>query len=182
MNYLEDRKYLEIFDNNNLFDIAVSTTNGDSSKAYVCYNSYDNIASCFYFDINLRKFSNLYKFGKNCKSDLYSININYFNKKNEFVFSCINREGNGFYISKFEENMNSITPNNYSNFSKLEDNCYETKTCSIIYTSKSPEYFLFTYNICGKESLDYKTRVYELSNFFHISVNDSNINSRISTI
>ena len=99
-NYVEDRKYFEII-NNIVFDIAVSTTNGDNSKAYVCYSSNDNSASCFYFDLNLRKFSYLYIFGKNCRSNLYSLNINYFNEKNEFVFSCINNDGNGFFISKF---------------------------------------------------------------------------------
>ena len=69
--------------------------------------------------------------------------------------------------------MNLIKPNNYGNFSKLEDECYETKTCSIINTSKSPEYFLFIYNKFHIESPDYKSRIYELSNFFNITVNDT---------
>ena len=86
LNYVEDRKYFEVIDNKILFDTAVSTTNGGNSKAYVCYSSYQNSASCFYFDIHLRKFSNLYIFGKNCRSNFYSININYFNKKRNSFF------------------------------------------------------------------------------------------------
>ena len=154
LNYLEERKYFEITDESHFFYNSVSTTNGDGSKAYVCYSSYDNSASCFYFDINLRQFSNIYIFGKNCKNDLFSLNIKYFSIKNEFVFSCVNKGGNGFYISKFEENMNLIRPSNYGYFIKLEDNCKEAKTCSIIYTSKSNEYFLFTYDKCYIETND----------------------------
>ena len=131
--YIDDKKYIEIVDTLNVFRYAVSTTNEDNSKAYVCYSSYGQYASCFYFDINQNEFSKIFKFGeKGCLSHFYSINLNYNKEKNEYIFSCVNGNINGFYVIKFEENMSLIKPNINGNFSKIEDSCRETKTSSII--------------------------------------------------
>lgn len=109
--YINDRKYLETIDGQHVFRYAVSTTNEGNSKAYVCYSSYGQYACCFYFDINKREFSKIFKFGETgCKSNLYSLYLNYNIKKNEFVFSCVNNKGNGYYMSLFEENFNFIRP------------------------------------------------------------------------
>ena len=139
--YINDNKYIETIDGNHMFRYAVSTANEDNSKAYVCYSSYDQYVSCFYFDINQKEFSTIYIFGeKGCKSNFYSLNLNYNNKNKEYIFSCVNSQQNGFYIIKFEENMNFIQPSINGNFSKLEDQCFVTKTGSIIYLSKYDQY------------------------------------------
>ena len=171
-NYIEDRKYIETLDTNRFIN-GVSATNGDNSKIYVCYTSYGLSILCFYFDINSRELSKLYKFGDNCKNNLFSININYFIKNDEFIVSCINKVGNGFFISKFKENIDFVSPSFNGNFSKLEDSCFESKTCSVLFSNKYDKYFLFTYNKCYLLSLNFETRIYELTNFFNISINKS---------
>ena len=177
--YINNNKYIETIDTQHIFRYAVSTTNEDNSKAYVCYSSYNQYASCFYFDINQNEFSTIFKFGeKNCLSHFYSINLNYNKKNKECVFSCINDNANGYFVIKFKENINLIKPNINGEFSKFEDECYETKTSSIIYLTKYDQYNLFTYNKCWKYSGNFEIRWYDLTNYF----NDTSKSSSSDTV
>ena len=182
-NYINDNKFIETIDNQFTFRYAVSTTNEDNSKAYVCYSSNSQYGSCFYFDINQNEFSTIYKFGeKGCQSHFYSINLNYNKDNKEYIFSCINIQGNGFYIIKFEENMSLIEPSINGYFSKLEAFCYVIKTCSIIYLSKYEKYNLFTYNICNDYPNYFKIRWYDLTNYFNTTSKNSSLSDIISYI
>ena len=109
--YIDDNIYIETIDTQHIFRYAISTTNEDNSKAYICYSSFNLYVSCFYFNISQKEFSTIYEFGeKGCRSHFYSINLKYNNKNKEYFFSCVNSLENGFYIIKFEEKMNFIQP------------------------------------------------------------------------
>ena len=60
------------------FYYAVSVSNEDYSRVYVCYTAEGKNGICFYYDINQRKFSQRYILGNECQGNFYFFKLNYF--------------------------------------------------------------------------------------------------------
>ena len=171
--YIEPRKYLD-FNSDINFYYAFSVNNEDNSKTYVCYTQTSSIGSCFYFDINNREFSNIHSFGYQCRQDLFYINLNYFRKTKEFIFSCVD-ETSIYSIIKFKENFTLIEPNTLGKYD-LTNLCYKVKSFSIIYSIQNKEYLLYSSSQCHSNSGVLKLFKFNLTNYFNsIIIEETNI-------
>ena len=160
------------FLNNNYkqnYDYAVSASNEDGSRIYVCYTSQVHNGTCFYFNTITREFSNRFIIGYTCNGNNYFLNLNYIKMSNKFIFSCKDYEFT-FSFVLFNEDMNSFETNitiGYPDF-------YEIDSFSLIYSFNSNNFFLF---IIGKNSYDsniYEIKKYEVSKFVNLN-NDSEL-------
>ena len=174
--YIEPRKFYRKYNLINNVYYVRSTNNGIYTRSYVCYAAVSENASCFYYDINNKEFSQEYTFGYKCKAGFEVFNLNYFKEKNEFIFSCV--DGTSIYsIVKFKENMEIIQPNYIGKYKP--ENCYSVSFFSIIYSLNFNEYYLFTRDSCQTES---KIRIYILSNFFNSTTNSEINIDNLTTI
>ena len=156
------------FINGEYFKFAYSTVNNDQSKIYICYTNGVSSGICFYYNIKQKYFSQLNKFGINCNRNYYHINLKFFKITQEYVFSCVGSSSE-YYIVKFKENFNFISPNNTGLY--ITKDCNGINSFSILYSIEYNNYMLLTDNICSIR----KTRIYEISNFFTNSTNNSNL-------
>jgi hypothetical protein len=161
--YLEPKKSLLNNDSVPYFDFAVSATNEDGSRIYVCYAIDTNNPKCFYFIITKREFSNIFTFNNLCYGNYYLFNLNYFKIKKEFIFSYVDHSGFVYFV-KFNENMDLIQ----TNTTKFE-NIYNIDSLSKYYFNNSQGYFLILnaeISLIGK-----KIGIYKLSNFVNFTTN-----------
>ena len=83
---------------NNVLDVECIKTvvNSDKSKALVCLYSTTGLLKSFLFDLYKKEMYDLnhYFDNKFCKSTFFSLNVYYFESKNEFINSCLDENGN----------------------------------------------------------------------------------------
>ena len=173
--YIEPRKYLDFNSESENFYFSLSVNNEDNSKSYVCYTQTSSYGSCFYFDINNREFSIIHSFGYQCRMDLFYINLNYFRKTKEFIFSCVD-ETSIYSIIKFKENITEIEPNNLGKCD-LTNLCYKVKSFSLLYSIQDKEYILYSSSQCHSNT-GFKLYIFNLTNYFNtITIEETNIDS-----
>ena len=175
--HIEPKINYQIEDGEPGFYYAVSVSNEDYSKVYVCYTAEGKNGICFYYDINQRKFSQRYILGNECRGNFYFFKLNYFSNTKEFIFSCSPNNKFIYSIVKFNEEMNVIAPSNKGQYD-LSENCISSNAFLILY-SQAKGYLLLTNNICNNNENVFKIQSYELSNYFNSSkiiINSSEIN------
>ena len=176
--YIDPKKS---FLNNNYkqnYDYAVSASNEDGSRIYVCYTSQVHNGTCFYFNTITREFSNRFIIGYTCNGNNYFLNLNYIKMSNKFIFSCKDYEFT-FSFVLFNEDMNSFETNSTIVFQDF----YYIDSFSFIYSFNSDKYILF---LNGKNSWDanfYTIKIYEITDFVILSdESDSFVKSTEITI
>ena len=166
--YIEPRKFLNLIDYINVFQYPSSVTNEDKSKVYVCFSAESTNASCFYYDINTREFSKILYFGYQCKKDFYFINLNYFRKSKEFIFSCVS-VNLVYSIVKFNQNISLIQPNSFGLYNATNI-CFNIHSFSIFYSLQDNEYIIFSSSECYLKPNIHLYK-YNLTNFFNTTNN-----------
>ena len=175
--YIDPKKSFLNNNHQQNYDYAVSASNEDGSRIYVCYTSQIYNGTCFYFNTITREFSKRFIIGYKCNGNNYFINLNYITTSNKFIFSCKDYEFT-FSFVLFNEDMNSFETNITIAFPDF----YEIDSFSLIYSFNSNKFLLF---IIGKNSYDsniFEIKKYEISKFVILS-NESELykNSDIIT-
>ena len=135
-----------------LFKSAVNT---DKTKVLICYSPNYNGGNCIFYNIINNTFTQDKKYFSSCQDTVKQLNVEFFTKTKEFIFSCA--IGIKLTILKFDENGNAINLNvtpintNYE-FSKGNNfYCY-----SILFLSNNTQYSILyttTNEYCYNEFL-----------------------------
>jgi len=170
--YIQPKKILLTKSKTPDFILAVSVSNEDGSRIYVCYGAESNYPKCFYFISKTREFSEIYTFSNNNSGRSYYVfNLNYFKMKNEFIFSYLDtsNNSNNLIFFKFNEDLDLIETNN----TKVDTKFYYVSSFSNLYFINSQEYYIF---LNGQISLiGDKINKYEISHF-EIFTGEPNLN------
>ena len=153
----------ECFSGNN-FKYVKSVINDDYSKIYVCYSPGNGNGHCFYYNINDNSFSSIIDVGQYCMRNYFLINLNYFKSTKEYIFSC-GGTSSEYYIVKFKENLNYISPNTTGNY--LVKNCFGMNSFSIIYQVEENYYMLLSDTYCSNQKKD---ELFRLDSYFNNTI------------
>ena len=153
----------ECFSGNN-FKYVKSVINDDYSKIYVCYSPGNGNGHCFYYNINDNSFSSIIDVGQYCMRNYFLINLNYFKSTKEYIFSC-GGTSSEYYIVKFKENLNYISPNTTGNY--LVKNCFGINSFSIIYQVEQNYYMLLSDTYCSNQKED---ELFRLDSYFNNTI------------
>ena len=129
-----------------------SAVNKDKTKALFCFvmksdEMEDETAKCLNYDINNNILSNVTIESDYCSFSLYGLKVYYFDKANEYVFSCVDGDNN-FFMKRLDENFNVIEDNDIY-VGKQFLNCEQYTLFSITYISKYNEYSIFINANCN---------------------------------
>ena len=126
-------------------DCIKSSVNQNKTKAIFCLYLSGGESKCIFYDLNSEK--NDYNIGKKkCKTKPYCLKVNYFQEKEEFVFSCITTQ-NGIQISTFEQNLNGIDHIS-DQFYSFDGNCINFYGHSVLYHKEYEQYFVIYGESC----------------------------------
>ena len=153
----------ECFSGNN-FKYVRSVINDDYSKIYICYTPGNGNGHCFYYNINDNVFSSVIDFGEYCMRSYFFTNLNYFQITKEYIFSC-GGTSSDYYIVKFKENINYISPNTTGHYSV--ENCFGVNSFSIIYLIEQNNYMLLSDTYCSNGK---KEELFKLNSFFNRTI------------
>ena len=136
---INDSNYFPEPDNKELKSIKCSI-NYNKTKSLACYSieSPDKI-KCVSYDVNENVINSTSLIIQSCGTKKFHFNIYYFEKSNEYIFSCLNVGLDSFYIHRVDTNFNIINDDNVINKTKFS-NCYTYNYLSIIYVSKYKQY------------------------------------------
>ena len=140
-----------------------SAVNKDKTKALFCFvmksdQKEDEAAKCINYDINNNALSNATIESDYCSFSLYGLNVYYFDKANEYVFSCVDGDKN-FFMKRVDENFNIIEDNDiYAGKQFL--NCEQYTSFSITYISKYKKYSIIINANCNN---DFGIKIFMLS-------------------
>ena len=140
-----------------------SAVNKDKTKALFCFvmkndKKEDKAAKCLNYDINNNILSNVTIESDYCSFSLYGLKVYYFDKANEYVFSCVDGDKN-FFMKRLDENFNIIDDNDIY-VGKQFLNCEQYTSFSITYISKYKEYSIFINANCNN---DFGIKIFMLS-------------------
>ena len=124
--------------------------NKEKNKALFCYITDTPKGKCIYYDINENKLNETNIETSYCTSTGYGLNVYFFEKANEFIFSCVDGQ-NHFFMKRIDLNFNLIDDNNIFN-GKQFLNCEEYSKFSITYISQNNQYFLLVDTKCDRNS------------------------------
>ena len=86
--------------------IIKSAVSQNKEKALVCYIIQNSYGICLTYDINLNKFSNEEKYIEKCKENYSSMNVYYFQAKDEFILICSDSgDSKGVDVVTFNSNF-----------------------------------------------------------------------------
>ena len=156
------------------FKYVKSVINDDYSKIYVCYSPGNGNGHCFYYNINDNSFSSVIDFGEYCMRNYFLLNLNYFKLTKEYIFSC-GGTSSDYYIVKFKENLNYISPNTTGRY--VVENCYSINSFSITYLIEQNSYMLLSDTSCqtGK-----KYKLFILDTFFNNTIIIGDVSEEIN--
>lgn len=138
---------------NKLIQYISSVTNNDGSKAFICYIIETNIGKCVSYDINNNTISDVIIKSNYCSCNLFGLHAYYFEKINEFVFSCIDGD-ELFFMKRLDVNFNIIDDNDIYNGIKIL-NCTSFSTFSVLYDEQSNSYLLYIQMQCDTDTYSY---------------------------
>ena len=146
-----------------------SSVSNNKKKALICYSIESPCKiKCIYYDINTNYFNETSLNFTYCNIKFFGFNINYFEKSNEYIFSCINNNLNKFYIIRIDENFKLISDNYIMNKNSFS-NCHSYDFLSIIYISKYKHYSIMLNSVCDEGT---HTRIFLLTSSTCISPSD----------
>ena len=124
-----------IFENDSdRINVIKSCINEEENIIFVCYiTESPNKSKCFYYNILVNMNSEIIYEDINCNTKYFSLNLNHYDKSNNYIFSCVDNNKQNIYIRKFDNEFNTI--NDTSFYGKSFDNCYSYNYLSIIYIS-----------------------------------------------
>ena len=156
--FLSMSTYLQETESNQIRYIK-SVTNNDKKKAFGCYQTQSpDQTKFFYFDITLNTLNSISFVETQCSFQYFGVNIYFFEKSNEYIFSCLNNDQKDFFFKKFDNNFNLI--DDISFYGKTFENCYTLYFFSIIYISKHQQYSTIIQSNCNGGT---HIRIYMLS-------------------
>ena len=123
------------------------STNKEKTKALMCYTIETPKGKCVYYDINENTLSSIFIESSYCSSSNYGINAYYFQKTNEYIFSCVNNE-NKFFMKRIDSDFNILEDNDIFN-PKEFSGCTDFSTFSIIYISDIQVYSIMLNTMCS---------------------------------
>ena len=148
-----------------------SAINKDKDKIFINFaNSISNSIRWFGFYFNLFKISNIAN-GATCDNNIKLININYFSFIDNFIFSCLSRNGIGLNKLKNYSNKDNIE------YIPIEDgtiqnnsfnNCSNFKNFYIIFLIYESKYKLITNFLCYSTF----TQIYNFPSYIDASPSD----------
>jgi len=122
--------------------IIKSAVSRNKKKALICYIN----GFCLTYDVDLNEFTNEIKYFKKCKEEYVSMNIYYFQEKDEYMFACNDADDSGgFNIVTFDSsfhpsNSNILDKPNYS-YGNLMQNIH---TFNLLYLSSFNDYIFIS--------------------------------------
>ena len=119
--------------NNSIIVPFIHSTNG--IEKYFIYNINEN-----YFSLNYISYEN-----NNCINNYYFYKINYYQEKEEFIFSCLG-ENRSIYTNNFDKEINN------NNFLIKFNDCENIYGYSILYSNITDKYFIVSDGECPEES------------------------------
>ena len=124
--------------------------NSDKNKALICcLNGFTN-DFCFSFDISQTDFGNdcIYPEGEICIYKYFEFKVNYFQEKDEFVFSCVDIDENIKYVIYKFDNSNNLIYNSY--LLQKSNECEKFNGYTFYYSSQIDKYYTISDYICEK--------------------------------
>ena len=127
----------------------IKSSSYDKTNSLVCLTT--NVESlCFVYNIINDNFSPSIFNLTGCTDNIYSINLYYFEKKEQFIFSCIGNQ-NYFKMVSITKDFNYIEDNNKFKYYSFED-CSTPLSFSIIYINPFRIYSIMIHIQCSGSS------------------------------
>ena len=145
MSFNPDEDFLSLFHSNdtegNNYHIRFisASINNDKTHALVCYINKNTERKCYYYNINENTMKELLLASQNCSLSGYGLNTYFFEKPNEYIFSCVD-DNSHFFMKRINSFFNVIEDNNIFNNKKFTD-CEDYSSFSIVYISQYNRYF-----------------------------------------
>ena len=134
-----------------------SSINNEKTKALICYTIEGSIGRCLYYFINENKLYEVFINSNFCSSFQYGLNVYFFPKSNEYIFSCVD-DLIHFYMMRIDSNFNIIEDNTFNGIQF--DGVSNYNTFSIIYIS---QYNVYSAIMSSKKDSQQNMRIFMLS-------------------
>ena len=152
-----DNNLTSLFKSNELYNsdeeninFIKTAINNEKNKAFFCYIANNLKGKCIYYDINKNILNKTNIETSDCTSTGYGLNVYFFEKANEFIFSCLDSQ-NKFLMKRIDLDFNLIDDDNIFN-GKQFLNCKEYSEFSIVYISQYNQYSLLIDTNCDGNS------------------------------
>ena len=124
--------------------------NLDKNKALICCLSGIDNDFCFSYDISQTDFGDdcIYPGKEICTYKYFEFKVNYFQEKDEFVFSCVDNNENIKYVIYKFDNSNKLL--NTSSLLQKSNECEKFNGYTFYYSSQIDKYYTISDYICEK--------------------------------
>jgi hypothetical protein len=105
MSFNPDEDFLDLFHSNetkgndDIIKFISASINHNKTQALVCFINSNTERKCFYYNINENSMKELLLASHNCSLSGYGLNTYFFEKTNEYIFSCVN-DNSHFYMKR----------------------------------------------------------------------------------
>ena len=133
-----------------------SALGDESSIALYCLYKNNGDTQCLFFDYDVKKAINNCTIPKNCIENYYALQVNYFPETEEFVFSCLLKDG-GIQFNFYDKTLN----NSYNRIYKLTD-CEQIFGYSLLYSTTKKKYYILSDAICNGIKYPYEILIEDI--------------------
>ena len=140
-NELEDQEYKKV-------QFISSSINHNKTQALICIINETPEGKCFYYNINENFIKELSLSSSYCSLDGYGLNTYFFEKANEYIFSCVDGN-NHFLMKRINLNFETIEDSDIYN-GKQFINCENYSSFSIVYISQYKQYSVMINAKCNE--------------------------------
>ena len=150
-----DDDFLNLFDSNELemkenkIQFISASINHNKKQALVCTIDKTSEGKCFFYKINENLITELSLSSSYCICDGYGLNTYFFEKSNEYIFSCVDGN-NHFLMKRINLDFEIIADNDIYN-GKQFINCEQYSSFSIVYISQYKQYSVMINAKCNEK-------------------------------
>ena len=129
-----------------------SSINLDKTQALVCFINAISEGKCFYYNLNENIMTELSRASNNCSLSGYGLNTYFFEKNNEYIFSCVDKDSK-LFMKRMNSFFEVIEDDIFFNGKQFTD-CEDYSSFSIVYISQYNQYFtMINANCNGKNNI-----------------------------
>ena len=180
--FLPDNDFEDISPSNNFhlqldnyINLISSAGSTNLKKSLICYlvNNYPASTFCFFFNIDDFSYTEPIEYSNICVSALQKFRTFYFQKTNQFLFTC-GGTGVGFQIVVFNDKNEAVENTEITGF----DQCYGYYAISLAFFENISKYLLIIDIFCNTGRA---ARFFSLDNINNITITNSNPNPKVYT-
>ena len=140
----------ELYDTEyNLLSFISGSINHNKTQALVCTINEKSKGNCYYYNISENIIMDLSLSSNYCTNKGYGLNTYFFEKANEYIFSCVD-DNNHFFMKRINLDFKTIEDDNIFD-GKQFINCEEYSSFSIVYISQYNQYSVMINAKCNSK-------------------------------